>query len=66
MSRLPKKPLATPPGSPFTGPAWIAAVSVIGLVSALLGDGVFDAVSWLVFAGLIVLTARLWVKRDRR
>lgn len=54
-----------PTGSPFTAPAWIAAASVLGLVSALVGDGVFDVVSWVVFAALIGLVLRAWVKRTR-
>lgn len=54
-----------PTGSPFTAPAWIAVASVVGLVSALLGDGLFDVVSWAVFAGLIGLVVRAWVKRTR-
>ncbi|WP_421568519.1 hypothetical protein [Stenotrophomonas sp. PD6] len=52
-------------GSPFTAPAWIAAASVLGLVSALIGDGVFDMVSWAVFAALIGLVVRAWLKRTR-
>lgn len=55
----------TAPRSPFIAPAWIAAVSVLGLVSALLGDGVLDAVSWAVFAGLVGLVVRAWMKRSR-
>jgi len=51
--------------SPFAAPAWIAAASLVGLLSALVGDGVFDAVSWLVFAGLVALALRAWLKRDR-
>ncbi|MGY8565111.1 hypothetical protein L0938_17025 [Paracidovorax citrulli] len=54
-----------PTSSPFTAPAWIAAASVLGLVSALVGDGVFDVVSWVVFAALIGLVVRAWVKRTR-
>ncbi|MCF7749596.1 hypothetical protein KQ945_02475 [Bacillus subtilis subsp. subtilis] len=54
-----------PPRSPFAAPAWIAAASVLGLVSALIGDGVFDVVSWVIFAGLIALAVRTWVKRTR-
>lgn len=53
-------------GSPFVAPAWIGIASLIGLVSALIGDGAFDAVSWLVFAALIGLVVRAWTKRDRR
>lgn len=54
-----------PNGSPFTAPAWIAVGSVLGLVSALIGDGLFDVVSWVVFAALIGLVLRAWVKRTR-
>jgi hypothetical protein len=53
------------PRSPFIAPAWIALASIVGLVSALVGDGIFDAVSWLVFAGLLALVVRAWIRRDR-
>ncbi len=53
------------PRSPFVAPAWIAAASLLALVSALLGDGIFDVVSWLIFAGLVALAVRAWVKRSR-
>lgn len=53
------------PRSPFVVPAWIALASLVGLISALVGDGVFDAVSWLVFAALIALSVRAWLRRDR-
>lgn len=51
--------------NPFVVPAWITLASVVGLVSALIGDGVFDAISWMVFAVLIGLAIRAWVRRDR-
>ncbi len=60
MSRTPAAPR-----SPFVAPACIAAASLLGLVSALLGDGIFDVVSWLIFAGLVALAVRAWVKRTR-
>ena len=53
------------PRSPFVAPAWIAAASLLGLVSALLGDGIFDVVSWLIFVGLVALAVRAWVQRTR-
>jgi len=52
--------------NPFIAPAWITVASIVGLVSALIGDGVFNAVSWVVFAALIGLFVRAWVKRDRK
>lgn len=54
-----------PPRSPFIAPAWIALASVVGLVSALIGDGLLDLISWLVFTALIALVVRTWVKRTR-
>ena len=51
--------------NPFVVPAWIAFASLVGLVSALVGDGIFDAVSWTVFAALIGLALRAWLRRDR-
>ena len=54
-----------PPRSPFIAPAWLALASVVGLVSALIGDGLLDLISWLVFTALIALVLRAWVKRTR-
>lgn len=51
--------------SPFVAPAWITLASLVGLVSALMGDGMFNLVSWLVFAALVALAIRAWVKRER-
>lgn len=51
--------------SPFVAPAWITLASLVGLVSALMGDGLFNLVSWLVFAALVALAIRAWVKRER-
>ncbi|MCD9087861.1 hypothetical protein [Stenotrophomonas sp. SY1] len=56
---------APAPRNPFAAPAWIAAASLLGLVSALIGDGVFDVISWLVFSALVALLIRAWVKRTR-
>lgn len=48
----------------FAAPAAIAAVSIVGLVAALLGDGVHDVLSWI---GLLVpVLAIAWALRFRR
>ena len=44
----------------FRWPVAIAGASLIGLVSALLGDGWRDAVSWLTLGGLVVLMIEAW------
>lgn len=50
--------------SPYRVPALLAALSTIGLLSALLGDGVWDALSWSTL-GSAVGTAG-WFMRPRR
>lgn len=35
-------------------PAWLAAVSVAGLLSALLEDGAFDVLSWVLLGGVLI------------
>ena len=42
----------------FGVPAVIALASAVGLVSALIGDGVFDAVSWIALG--TVIGALIW------
>lgn len=39
----------------FAIPALVALVSTIGLVSALVGDGFFDTVSWIALGIPVVL-----------
>lgn len=40
-------------------PSLLALISVIGLVGALIGDGAFDMLSWLLLGGLVVLIAAM-------
>ena len=48
----------------FAAPAAIALLSIVGLVAALLGDGVYDILSWI---GLLVpVLAIAWALRFRR
>lgn len=48
----------------FGWPIAIAAASLIGLVSALAGDGIEDVVAWIGLALPIVAVA--WAMRTRR
>lgn len=48
----------------FLVPALIAAVSLIGLLSALTGDGWRDAVSWAALAVPVGVTG--WAMQARR
>ncbi|HEX7923281.1 MAG TPA: hypothetical protein VF583_20155 [Bradyrhizobium sp.] len=48
----------------FAAPLVIAIVSTVGLISALVGDGWWDAVSWVAL-GLPVLLYLLFVWRRR-
>ncbi|KRR05745.1 hypothetical protein CQ12_41180 [Bradyrhizobium jicamae] len=42
-------------GQIFAAPIAIGALSTVGLLAALVGDGVWDAVSWLALALPILL-----------
>lgn len=44
----------------FRWPLPIAVVTLVGLLSALIGDGLHDALSWLLLSGLLVLMAVFW------
>lgn len=48
----------------FAVPAVLAALSIVGLVSALTGDGIHNAVSWIGLA--IPVIAVVWAVRYRR
>jgi hypothetical protein len=52
-------------GQIFAIPMVIGILSVIGLLSALIGDGVWDAVSWLTLGIPIVLCVYFFVRRRR-
>lgn len=45
-------------------PGLLGLASLIGLLSALVGDGVFDAVSWLALGGLLAVI--VWALVVRR
>ncbi len=42
----------------FRWPLVIGIASLVGLVSALVGDGWYDALSWGLLGGLLVLVCR--------
>lgn len=42
----------------FRIPALIALASLVGLISALVGDGIFDAVSWAAFVAMLGVILR--------
>lgn len=48
----------------FAAPLVIAIVSTVGLISALVGDGWWDAVSWVAL-GLPVLLYLLFIWQSR-
>lgn len=48
----------------FAAPIVVAAISIVGLVTALLGDGVMDAISWIAL--LVPLAVIAWALRYRR
>ncbi|CAB3839383.1 MULTISPECIES: hypothetical protein [Achromobacter] len=50
-------------GEVFRVPIWLGVASVVGLVSALLGDGVWDGVSWLAIFAPIGAVWWAWRRR---
>ena len=49
---------------PYLVPTLLAIASLIGLVSALIGDGVFNLISWLILGGLLAVI--VWALATRR
>jgi hypothetical protein len=47
----------------FAAPAVIGVLSVIGLISALVGDGVWDGLSWLTLGVPVALCAYFTLRR---
>jgi hypothetical protein len=47
-------------GQVFWVPTLLALISIVGLLSALLGDGLFDLLSWLTLAVPIVVALWYW------
>jgi hypothetical protein len=48
----------------FGAPLAIALASLIGLVSALLGDGIYDWISWAGLAAPVLVI--IWALKARR
>ena len=47
----------------FAAPLAIGALSLVGLVAALVGDGLWDAVSWVTLAVPVLLFAHFVRRR---
>lgn len=67
MSRTEDRHLPHPPRNPsvWTWPIVLAISMTVGLASALLGDGIWDALSWVALGGPLVVGA-VAMKRNRR
>jgi hypothetical protein len=50
-------------GEVFRVPIWLGVASVVGLVSALLADGIWDGVSWLAIFAPIGAVWWAWRRR---
>ena len=50
----------------YTLPTIIAVVSGVGLIFALLGDGIWDAVSWLAVGLPLGIAALVWWRSTPR
>lgn len=49
----------------FAAPIVLGALSAVGLIAALLGDNVWDAVSWLTLGIPCVVMAWFWFAAGR-
>lgn len=47
-------------------PILLAVFSGVGLISALLDDGIWDALSWLTLGVVVVVMGWYWIKPARR
>ncbi len=63
MTRMPLHPRRQTNGQIFAIPMVLGVLSVIGLVSALVGDGFWDGVSWVTLAIPILLCGYFLLKR---
>jgi hypothetical protein len=63
MMHMPLRPRRQTNGQIFAAPIVLGVLSVIGLVSALVGDGFWDGVSWVTLAIPILLCGYFFLKR---
>jgi hypothetical protein len=66
MSRMPPRRARQPLTRVFAMPTLIAALSIVGLVSALTGDGVRDLLSWLMLAVPVAVAGLAYQRRHLR
>jgi hypothetical protein len=50
----------------FRWPLLLAVLSLFGLISALVGDEVYDLLSWLSLAVPLLLVGVVWVRLRRK
>ncbi|UJJ30615.1 hypothetical protein [Halopseudomonas maritima] len=48
----------------FRAPLLLALLSIIGLVAALIGDGLLDVLSWLTLGSTLAVIAWYWSRRS--
>jgi hypothetical protein len=56
----PPRPTPHPTAAIYRIPLLIALISAVGLASALLGDGIWDALSWLALGVPVALALLHW------
>lgn len=44
----------------FRWPALIGVASIVGLISALVGDGWYDVLSWVLLGGCVAVMIAAW------
>jgi hypothetical protein len=49
----------------FGVPLILAVASLIGLISALVGDDVWDVLSWVTLGAMVVVMGWYWLRRTQ-
>jgi hypothetical protein len=49
----------------FGVPLILAVASLVGLISALVGDDLWDVLSWLTLGAMVVVTGWYWLRRPQ-
>ncbi len=47
----------------FRTPFWLGVLSILGLLSALMGDGAYDVLSWVALAAPLMVGGWYWLRR---
>jgi hypothetical protein len=50
----------------FAAPMFLALLGIVGLISALLGDDLWDVLSWVALGVPVLAILHFWLRRPNR